>query len=174
MVGIGATDAHEFHLWGLRFAPYDIMFQMVRTHLLVPSTPLTPARVYEALRQGHAYLEITLVADAQRGVSFFAHDNQHVLGVMGDEIHLRPNLHLTTILPRPAHLTLFKDGQTIATASEKIWDVTVNEPGAYRLEASLNDKPWIFSNPIYIRPPEPQTPEPPAQESPVTSALDEH
>jgi len=152
VVGIGATDAHEFHLWGLKFAPYDIMFQMVRTHLLVPSTPLTPDLVYEALRQGHAYWELALVADAQRGVRFFAHDGQRVLGVMGDEIRLEPNLHLTAILPQPALLTLFKDGQAIATASEKSWDVAVSDPGAYRLEASLNGKPWLFTNPIYVRP----------------------
>lgn len=152
VVGIGAADAHEFHLWGLKFAPYDIMFQMVRTHLLVPSTPLTPDLVYEALRQGHAYLELPLVGDARRGVSFFVHDGRRVLGVMGDEIRFEPNLHLTAILPRPARVTLFKDGQAIAAASEKRWDVAVSEPGAYRLEASLNDKPWLFTNPIYIRP----------------------
>jgi len=72
--------------------------------------------------------------------------------VMGDEIRLEPNLHLTAILPQPALLTLFKDGQAIATASEKSWDVAVSDPGAYRLEASLNGKPWLFTNPIYVRP----------------------
>jgi hypothetical protein len=155
VVGIGATDAHEFHALGLKFAPYEIMFQMVRTHLLVPTTPLTPEVIYDAFRQGHAYLEIPLVADAQRGVSFFAHDGERVLAVMGDEVTFEPHLHLTTILPRPAHLTLFKDGQAFATASEKIWDVEVREPGTYRFEAVLNDKPWLFSNPIYIRPTQP-------------------
>lgn len=161
VVGIGSTDAHEFHLWGLKFAPYEIMFQMVRTHLLVPSTPLTPELVYEALRRGHAYFELALVADAERAFSFFAHDGQRVLGVMGDEIPLKPHLHLTVILPQRAHLTVFKDGQAMATASEKIWDIEVSEPGAYRLEVSLNDKPWLFTNPIYVRP----VPEAPVQEA---------
>jgi hypothetical protein len=163
VVGIGSVDAHEFHLLGFKFAPYEIMFQMVRTHLLLPSTPLTPELAYEALRQGHAYFEISLVADAGRSFTFFANDGRRVLGIMGDEVPLGPNLQLSALLPRPAQLTLFKDGQIVSTETAETWHVPVTEPGAYRLEASLRDKPWLFSNPIYVRP----APDaPPVQDAP--------
>ncbi len=155
VVGIGAADAHEFHLLGFKFAPYEIMFQMVRTHLLVPSTPLTPELAYEALRQGHTYFEINLVADAGRSFTFFANDGRQVLGIMGDEVPLSPNLQLSARLPQPAQLTLFKDGQSVSTETADLWHVPVTEPGAYRLEASLKGEPWLFSNPIYVRPPSP-------------------
>ncbi len=150
VVGIGSTDAHEFHALGLKFAPYEIMFQLARTHLLVPPQPLTPAAVYEALRHGHAYVAIPLVGPP-RGFSFYASDGTRVLGIMGDEVLLQPDLELTASLPAPANLTLFKDGQAIATMTAQIWQVPVLEPGAYRIEAMRHNKPWIFSNPIYIK-----------------------
>ena len=114
VVGIGSTDAHEFRLGGLTFAPYEIMFQMVRTHLLIPSETLTADAVYEALRNGHAYFAIELVAEA-KGFSFLAAVGTRVAGVMGDEIAFEPTLHLMTWLPTSAQLTLYKDGRSIAT-----------------------------------------------------------
>lgn len=160
MVGIGSTDAHEFHALGLRFAPYRIMFQLSRTHVLIPGA-LTPEAFYSALRAGHAYFSIELELEA-KGFSFIAHDTKQVLGIMGDELPWQPGLHLAVSLPTVAHLTCFKDGQPIATITNQQWDVPVSEPGAYRIEASRHSKPWIFSNPIYVRPPV-QAPDPNAQ-----------
>jgi len=154
VVGIGSSDAHEFHLFGLKFAPYEVMFQFIRTHVLIPSQTLEASAVYEALRNGHAYFAIELLAEA-KGFSFMAHNDERILGIMGDEIALEPNLRLTAVLPAPAQLALFRDGQPIATATTQTWEVPVDSPGVYRLEASRHDQPWIFSNPIYILPPEP-------------------
>ena len=151
VVGIAAADAHEFHLMGLKFAPYEIMFQLARTHVLVPSPSLTPAGVYEALRQGHAYLGIELTAEA-KGFSFTADNGQRVVGIMGDEIAFEPTLRLSVSLPTAAQLALFKDGRLIDMAVSSSWQIPVTEPGVYRLEAMRHGKPWIFSNPIYIRP----------------------
>src|SRR3990167_4975946 len=81
VVGIGGSDAHEFHLMGLKFAPYEIMFRFVRTHLLIPSTTLTKEGVYDALRRGHAYAAIELVTEARDAV-FMAEAGDQVLGVM--------------------------------------------------------------------------------------------
>ena len=152
VVGIGSADAHEFHVGGLKFAPYEVMFQLIRTHLLVSNPTLSPEVIYDALRRGHAYLAIELVAEA-KGFQFLAHIDQRVVGVMGDEIPFEPGLHLKTWMPAPAQATLFKDGQAIQSAVLQNWDIPVTEPGVYRLEASRHNKPWIFSNPIYIRPP---------------------
>ena len=69
---------------------------------------------------------------------------------MGDDVALQPNLRLSASLPAAAKLILFKDGQAIASTTASTWQVPVTEPGAYRLEASRYEKPWIFSNPIYI------------------------
>ncbi len=151
VVGIGSADAHEIHILGVKFAPYEVMFQLVRTHLLIPSDSLTPELVYEALKKGHAYLAIEMVTEA-KGFSFVAENGQAVLGIMGDEVSFGPNLRLNASLPKSADLTLFKDGQPIAASTTQTWQVPVTEPGTYRLEAMRQGKPWIISNPIYIRP----------------------
>ena len=151
VVGIGSTDAHEFHLLGIKFAPYRDMFQLVRTHLLIPSETLTPEGIYSSLRSGHAYLAIGLIGNA-KGFSFTAEADKRVLGVMGDEVPLAPGLHLTAYLPAAANLTLLKDGRAIERATGQVWRIPITMPGVYRLEAARHGKPWIFSNPIYVRP----------------------
>lgn len=151
VVGIGATDAHEFHALGLVFAPYEIMFQMVRTHVLVPmNTAFDKDAVYDALRNGHAYLSIELLAEA-KGFTFMADRDGQVVGIMGDEVALEPGLRLTAAVPMPGHMILFRDGQPVATTAETLWHFDVTEPGAYRLEVVRQGKPWIYSNPIYVR-----------------------
>ncbi|MBI4343919.1 MAG: PHP domain-containing protein [Candidatus Omnitrophica bacterium] len=154
IVGIGSTDAHEVHLVGVTFAPYDVMFRMARTHVLIPGKPLTVEAVYDALRRGHAYFAMELLAEA-KGFSFLAQRGSEVAGIMGDEVAWRPNLTLKIWLPTAAHLTLFKDGQATAWTTGQTWEVPVAEAGVYRVEAARHGKPWIVSNPIYVRAPQP-------------------
>ena len=151
VVGIGSSDAHEFHLAGLKFAPYEVMFQLARTHVLTPPGRLTDQAVYEALRKGHAYFAIELFAEAE-GFQFVAETDKGLVGIMGEEVPLQPTLRLTASLPAPAQLALFRDGRIVQTTTAQAWQVPVTAPGAYRLEASRHSKPWIFSNPIYVRP----------------------
>jgi hypothetical protein len=151
VVGIGATDAHEFHLAGIKFAPYEFMFQMARTHLLIPSSDtLTPEAIYAALRAGHAYFSTEMAAQA-KGFLFTAQRGNRVAAIMGDEITFEPNLRLLATVPTAAHLTLFQDGQEIATTTGTRGEWPVTQAGVFRVEASRHGKPWIFSNPIYIR-----------------------
>ena len=151
LTGIGSSDAHEVRLFGLKIAPYEIMFQLSRTHVLIPSKTLTDRGIYDALRQGHAYLSLELIAEA-KGFSFSARQGDRLVGIMGDEVAFAPDLHLVASLPSPAELTLMQDGRPIASIIGQHWDVAVTQPGTYRLEAMRHTKPWIFSNPIYVRP----------------------
>ena len=153
VVGIGASDAHEVRVLGVKFAPYDVMFRLSRTHVLIPSDTLTAEAVYEALRKGHAYFSMELVTEAS-GVSFTAEDGDRVVGIMGDEVRLTPALRLNVRLPISAYLVMFRDGHTLATAIEREWTLPVTEPGVYRFEATRHGKPWVFSNPIRVLPTE--------------------
>ncbi|MBI4343159.1 MAG: CehA/McbA family metallohydrolase [Candidatus Omnitrophica bacterium] len=151
LTGIGASDAHEVRVLGLKIAPYEIMFRLIRTHVLIPSETLTDRGVYEALRQGHVYLSIELFAEA-KGFSFSAQQGDRVVGIMGDEIPWQPDLYLAVSLPAPAQLTLLRDGHPVASMTGQRWTLPVAQPGTYRVEAMRHTKPWIFSNPIYVRP----------------------
>jgi hypothetical protein len=152
VTGIGSTDAHQIEILGVKFAPYEMMFQLIRTHLLVPSLPLTPEAVYAALRAGHAYAAIELEAQAQ-GFGFLAAQDTRVVGVMGDEVALGPDLRLAVSVPAPAEMALFRDGARIAVSVGRTWEIPVTQSGVYRIEALRHGKPWVFSNPIYVRPP---------------------
>jgi len=151
MLGIGSTDAHEFHVFGVKFAPYQIMFQLSRTHLLVPSTTLTPEAVYDALRQGHAYFSLELVTEAKE-FTFFAEREGRVVALMGDAVELQPEMSLTIAAPAVADLRLLWNGKPMAATTAQTWNVPLAMPGVYRVEAFRHEKPWIFSNPIYVRP----------------------
>ena len=166
LVGIGASDAHEVRVLGLAFAPYDVMFRLIRTHLLLPSETLTEENLYEALSSGHAYFSVELSVEA-RGFMFTATEEERVVGIMGDEVAWTPTLHLRARLPAAAQLTLYRNGQPVGEHIGQAWDVPVTEPGAYRLEASRHDVPWIFSNPIYVRP---SAAPPPAPSAPTTGS----
>ncbi len=151
LVGIGSADAHEIHVAGLKFAPYEMMFRLIRTHVLVTATrPLSLDTLYDALRNGHVYLAIELLAPA-RGFSFTAHRGQERLGIMGDEVTLTPDLVLTATSPAPADMVLLKDGVPVTGAHAQTLQFSVATSGAYRIEVSSHGKPWIFSNPIYVR-----------------------
>ena len=151
VVGIGSADAHEYRVFGLKFAPYEVMFRFVRTHLLIPSAALTESLIYDALRKGHAYCAFELAAEA-RGFTFAAHRDETLLGIMGDEVTFQPGLSLSVSLPAAAVMTLFKDGQSILTSIGMSWEIPLDSPGVYRLEVMRHNKPWIISNPIYVRP----------------------
>jgi len=154
----------------LTFAPYTIMFQLIRTHVLIPSKTLTPEAIYDALRKGHAYFAIELTAEA-KGFAFVAAHHHRVRGVMGDDVELEPDLQLEVSLPSPAQLVLFKDGQPVGLTTAQAWQIPVTQPGVYRVEISRYGKPWIFSNPIYIHsaPSTPATPPAPVVQAPAAA-----
>lgn len=151
VIGIGSVDAHEFHAFGIRFARYEDLFQMARTHVLTASRKLDAEAVYDAYRKGHVYVGIGIIGDT-KGFAFMADDRKTVLGIMGDEVALVPGLELSVSTPAVANLTLFKDGAAIDAITASQWRIPVASSGVYRIEAMRGGKPWIMSNPIYVRP----------------------
>ena len=60
-------------------------------------------------------------------------------------------------VPVPAVLRLLNHGQEVAKLEGKTeFEIAVMEPGVHRFEAWLKFdgelRPWIFANPIYVRP----------------------
>jgi hypothetical protein len=150
-VAIGGLDAHQF---GIRIAgrvPIRLMgyartFRQLHTHALVDE-PLAReleadrARVYGALRAGRCYIANDQVADA-RGFAFSR---------MGEELAFEPGLVLHVRTPQAADIRLLRDGAVAAQASASELEHAVEQPGVYRVEAELRGRPWIYSNPVYVR-----------------------
>ena len=74
---------------------------------------------------------------------------------MGDEIALRPGLELKAEAPVACHWKLLRNGEVAATGDSREITLQVKAAGVYRVEAWLEAdgemRPWLYSNPIYVR-----------------------
>lgn len=159
LVGIGSSDAHGLSWFGLHLGPYSSFFRMVRNHLLVKGGEISESSIYEAIEQGHLFVAHDLIADA-RGFLFAAVRAQRqvaglpaiapVAGILGDRVKQEPGLRFYAYLPSPGEMILFHNGQEIGRSTGQQGWFDAASPGAYRLEARRRDRPWIYSNPIYV------------------------
>jgi hypothetical protein len=158
VVAIGGLDAHQF---GIRIAghvPIRLMgyartFKQLHTHVIVDE-PLTRdleadrARVYGALREGRCYIANDQVADA-RGFQFWADGPRAI--PMGGEDNSEARWTLHARLPHAARILIRRDGLVHAEADADGITSVASGSGVYRVEATMRGRPWIYSNPIYLR-----------------------
>jgi hypothetical protein len=106
-----------------------------------------------ALSKGRVYISLDSFKPA-RGFSFTVEDEQ-CRSHMGDTFDLKGNATLRVTLPYKALIRLVKNGVTWQEEIKKDIEIAVMEPGIYRAESWLKImgkiRPWIFSNPIYVR-----------------------
>jgi hypothetical protein len=152
-VAISETDAHgNVRFLGLAIDTYDRLFRVVSTHVL--SRVLDEESILAALEAGHAYVAFDGYAPSC-GFAFEALSHTRVVAMQGDEVDLAGGLDLVATFPSPASLKLVRNGITIAAEQGERLSRSVDLPGVYRVEAWLRirgeERPWIFSNPIYVR-----------------------
>ena len=157
-IGLSLRDSSGKTLAGIQLDPYATSFRLVRLHVLLPhDKPLDQTSLLDAIKSGHCFLGFDLFGDTS-GFRFEAQtptENK----IQGDEIELQQDTRLRVSIPVSSHILLFKDGSLIineggVTARE----IPVTERGVYRVEVYLpeieriiGEKPWIISNPIYVR-----------------------
>jgi hypothetical protein len=118
---------------------------------------LDESRLIDAVRAGHCFIGFDFLSDSS-GFMFEA-ENGEQRKIQGDEISLTPTTRLRIRGPLPSRIVIFKDGAVFADENgiaQK--EVAVTERGVYRVEVYLPQlgnimagKPWIISNPIYVR-----------------------
>jgi hypothetical protein len=155
---IGGLDGHQP---GLRLRgrvrsplPHDRTFRLLRTHLLC-ARPLggeagaDAVAILEALRAGSAWVHSPAAGDAE-GARMWA-EAPGGLVAMGAEAAVGRAV-LRVRLPRPATLTVRRDGAGILrTTPVGSLDVDIEAPGAYRVEARIDGRFWLLSNPVHLR-----------------------
>lgn len=119
-------------------------------HLLARG--LTEPLVQEALTNGHVYLADDSALDPT-GFMFGAINNQGVF-TMGDTVTLFGKTKVMALTPLVATLRLYRDGVVVQETNGTNLTFETKEPGAYRVEARVKDRPWIYSHPIYLRSPD--------------------
>jgi hypothetical protein len=77
---------------------------------------------------------------------------------MGDEVALNTQPRFVVQSPLPARLVLFKNGNAVEQKLGTEVEFSPDGAGVYRVEAYLDSlpapargKPWVISNPIYLR-----------------------
>ena len=116
----------------------------------------------EALREGRAYVAFDWLADPSGFV--FRADRDTSTGPtandtwpMGSEVPWSANLRLRAEAPLPGTFKLLRNGEVVLEQNGHAIDVPLQRPGNYRVEVWLTlagePRPWILSNPLYVREP---------------------
>jgi acetyl esterase/lipase len=150
---IGANDSQKHSIGGKNFGPYEVSFRNLVTHIL--ATEKTEPAIRDALTRGRVYLAHDWLCPSA-GFGFGAVNNLGVFG-MGDTAPMLGKTRLSAITPLSATLRLIHNGSMIKEVIATNLIHEASETGVYRLEAWLEIdgelRPWIFSNPIYLRGP---------------------
>jgi len=154
-VAVGSLDNHAIALpvLGNRVLPYEEGFRTLRTHAFCDGWAGDAGdadRLVDAIRRGRCFIALDLEADA-RGFRFEAERDGEVLW-MGEERTWHGPAALRVESPVPAQLALLRNGERIAEADGTSLEHRAEGPGVYRVEARIEGRPWVYTNPIYLRP----------------------
>ncbi|MGZ3647741.1 MAG: CehA/McbA family metallohydrolase [Syntrophales bacterium] len=162
VVGIGELDNHDTSKRELGFNlsvfPFAKAFKFMRTHVIT-ERPLVKnhvkdiASLLSALKQGRVYVAGEYFHKS-KGFSFVMTDDSK-RATLGDDFILENEARLSATLPAVAKICVIKDGTVIREEIGRDLAGSISAPGVYRVEAYLRVlgkyRPWIFSNPIYVK-----------------------
>lgn len=138
-------------VFSLQIDPYENALRHVGTHLLMKE--LTQDAVWDALANGRVFVAFDWICDSA-GFDLAAVTPAQ-RWELGSQAPLSPELQLMGQAPHTGHWKLIRNGVTTAESDGDSYQAQVTEPGVYRVEVSLEvagkTKPWILSNPIYVR-----------------------
>ncbi|MDY7036060.1 MAG: CehA/McbA family metallohydrolase [Thermodesulfobacteriota bacterium] len=159
---IGGSDAHgSTFKWGFNFRPllYDYLLSTINTHVLLNrkmsrELPMAKKEIYGALKEGRSFIAHDRLYPACGFRFYYLSDDGSDL-FMGEEDDFHPG-EFVVELPDHGEIRLLKDGNI-----EKRWRGIeaihrIKDKGVYRIEVYrhlflFGWRPWIFSNPIYLR-----------------------
>lgn len=162
IIGFGELDNHASikKVLGINFVAFSFerAFKFITTHVLTEKKLSGDGQkdkeaILRALLTGRAYFALEYFRKA-RGFAFFAEQGDK-LYQMGDEFKLDDRGFLKVSLPAKALVRVIRNGLLMQEERTSGLYRQVFEPGVYRLEVYLTSygrlRPWIFSNPIFIR-----------------------
>lgn len=164
VVAIGGSDAHGsiMKVGFIKFIPltYKYLLGTINTHVLL-SSPLTgdlitdKGLIYNSVREGSCFIAHDGLAPA-RGFTFsFNRERNGASLGMGQEAEFSKGQLLIRI-PRYGLIHIIRNGSLFARAYGSELSKKISEKGVYRIEVFIRTqlcgwRPWIFSNPIYLR-----------------------
>jgi hypothetical protein len=131
--------------------PYPRSFRHVSTHLLLKE--VNEQSVWDALTASRAYVAFDWIADPTGFV--YRADLGEKTWPIGSQVPAAEGLRLRAEAPLEGRFKLIRDGEVILTADGSSIDHPADQGGVYRVEVWLTlageERPWILTNPIYVR-----------------------
>lgn len=163
VVAVGGSDAHgnRVGVGAFRFTPvtYQFLLRSINVHLLLErqlSGDLAVARdqVYLAMKEGRLFVAHDALSPARGFQLRFVGESGFVMG-MGEEATFEPG-NIEVQGPCSAEFRLIVDGSTLQVRRGYGARFRVTQRGVYRVEVyrrrpAFGWRPWIFSNPVYLR-----------------------
>ncbi len=167
-VGFALQDRSGQKMLDFKLDPYERSFSLVRTHVFPhqgahEAEPFDEQHLLAALRSGRFFLAFDVFGDST-GFRFTAaaeRGSESWLADMGGEIPLPPGgeVRLKATVPVQARTVFYRDGQVIHEVPDSARaSLAVGQKGVYRVEVYLDQlgsllkgRPWIISNPIFVR-----------------------
>jgi hypothetical protein len=160
---VGGSDAHgSVFKWGpfaLKPFAYDYLLNSINIHVFVgKKLPRdlreAKAEVYGAMKEGRLFIAHDNLHPA-KGFRFYFYSSDGSDLYMGEEGDFQPG-EIVIELPSEGEIRLMKDGKLLQKWRGKEVVYQVTEKGVYRVEVCrhlffFGWRPWIFSNPIYLR-----------------------
>ena len=158
------NDSHDnyrlFYKIGPNLGSYDNTFKLLTTHIWADE--LSESSVIEAVKNGQSYFAFEIFGNS-KGFRFYATSDTEVFlpgSIITPKIGENKRVIQTTLTiqspphenPKNTALRILKNGKVIKEGKGILLNAQVFEPGIYYAEIWRNQKPWIFSNPIQIRP----------------------
>ncbi len=147
LAGMGSAD--NLAVFGSHVATFQQLFLFFTTHVLAPERNTDP--IVEGLKRGHVYVSFDLLGYV--GDFAFYAEKEGTKVMMGDEVPFARGLAVKAELPAPAErIVLLRDGAEVTSAENaSALEFAAESPGTYRVVAYRKDRPWILSNPVYVR-----------------------
>jgi hypothetical protein len=163
MAAIGGSDAHgtdfKWGPWNIVPFTYEYLLNSITVHIFLKNRlpkVLDEAKkeVYDALKEGRLFIAHDNLCPS-RGFRFDFISNDGSDLYMGEEGEFREGSFVIEI-PAEGEIRLVKDGQVLNRSRGRETVVEPKEKGVYRVEVyrrlfPFGWRPWIFSNPIYLR-----------------------
>ena len=155
---IGGLDGHApgVRLRGRVRSPlsHRRTFDLLQTHLLCQRPPdgeeeADRHTVLRALAAGAAWLACPCVAPA-RGARLWAERAEGSIIAMGAEAPAGRAV-LRVRLPHAADVRVLRDGVPLHHARARVLNLDIEAPGVYRIEARIDGRLWLLSNPVHLR-----------------------
>jgi hypothetical protein len=164
VVAVGGSDAHgsPVKLGPFRFTPlsYRFLLGTINTHILTYSPLIGDAVtdkeiVYHSLKTGKCFVGHDGLFPANGFRFFFTSANSGERLEMGEEAPYSQGV-ATIKIPRSGLIRIVRNGLLLRRDYGKELNLNIEEPGVYRVEVYKRTlvfgwRPWIFSNPIYLR-----------------------